>query len=163
MRKDVQKSMDKCTICQHAKGKSQNTGLYTPLPIPNRPWDLINMDFILGMPKTQKGHDSIFFVVDKFSKMALFIPCFKTSDATNVANMFFKEIVRFHGLPKTIVSDRDTRFLRHFWKTLWKKLGTDLNFSSAYHPHTDGKTEVVSRNLGNLLRSLVGKHPKQWD
>ena len=78
MRADVQNFMDKCTVCQHAKGRSQNTGLYTPLPIPNRPWDLINMDFILGMPKIQKGHDSIFVVIDRFSKMAHFIPCFKT-------------------------------------------------------------------------------------
>ena len=88
MRTDVQNFVDKCTIYQHAKRKSQNIGLYRPLTIPYKPWDSINMDFILGLPKTQKGHDSIFVVVDRFSKMAHFIPCFKTSDATNIANLF---------------------------------------------------------------------------
>jgi hypothetical protein len=163
MRIDVKKFVDRCRICQHMKGKRQNARLYQPLPIPERSWDAIRIDFILGFPRTQRGYDSIFVVVDRFSNMSHFIPCQKTSEATHIANLFFKEVVRLHGLPRSIVFYQDTKFVGNFWRTLWKKLGTNLSFSSAYHPQTDGQTEVMNRSLGDLLRSLVTKHHSQWD
>jgi hypothetical protein len=163
MRTDVKIFLDRSRICQHTKGKRQNTGLYQPLPILEMSWDAMSMDFILGLPRTQRGFDSIFVVVDRFSKMEHFIPCQKTNDITHIANLFFKEVIKLHGLPRSIVSDRDTKFVGHLWRTLWKKLGTNLSFISAYHPWMDGKIEVVDRSLGDLLRSLVTKHHSQWD
>jgi hypothetical protein len=120
------------------------------------------MDFILGLPRMKRGFDSIFVVVERFSKMAHFIPCQKTSDATHIVNLFFKEVVRLHGLP-SIVSDRDTKFVGNFWRTLWKNMGTIFSFILAYHPQTNRKTKVVNRSLGDLLRSLVTEHHSQWD
>jgi len=113
MRIDVQKLCERCIVCKKAKSKVLPHGLYTPLPAPEFPWvDIfISMDFVLGLPRTKNGKDSIFVVVDRFSKMAHFIACKKVDDASHVADLFFKEIVRIHGVPRSIVSDRDTKFL----------------------------------------------------
>src|SRR3954467_13421300 len=134
-----------------------------PLPIPYQPWEDISMDFVLGLPRTRNGKDSVFVVVDRFSKMAHFMPCNKIDDVSHVANLFCREILRLHGVPKTIVSDCNVKFLSYFWKTLCAKLGIKLLFSMAYHPQTDGQTEVVNRSLSTLLRVLIKKNIKEWE
>lgn len=117
----------------------------------------------MGLPRTRQGFDNIFVIVDRFSKMAHFVPCKSTNDASHIANLFFKEVVRIHGLPSSIISDRDVKFQGHFWRTLLKKLGINLSFSFAYHPQIDGQTEVVNRSLGNLLRCLTKQYAQAWD
>jgi len=163
MRRDVERFIARCTTCQKAKSRLNPHGLYMPLPIPSAPWEDISMDFVLGLPRTKKGRDSVFVVVDRFSKMAHFIPFLKSDDATHVADLFFCEIVRLHGVPNTIVSDRDAKFLSHFWRTLWAKLGTKLLFSTTCHPQMDGQTEVVNRTLSTMLRAILKKNIKLWE
>jgi hypothetical protein len=125
MRRDVERFVAHCTSCQKAKSCLNLHGLYMHLPVPSVPWEDITMDFVLGLPRTQMGRDSIFVIVDRFSKMAHFIPCHKTDDAVHIADLFFCDIVHLHGVPNTIVSDRDTKFLSHFWRSLCAKLGTN--------------------------------------
>ena len=125
--------------CQKAKSRLNPHGLYMHLPIPSTPWADISMDFVLGLPRTERGRDSIFLVVDRFSKMIHFIPCHNSDDAVHIADLFFQEIFCLHGMPSTIVSDRDAKFLSHFWRTLWNNWGPSCCFLQYVIPKLMGK------------------------
>ena len=110
---DLQRIYDRFITCRQANSSVMPHGLYTPLPVPKKPWVDISMDFILDLPRSRKGRDSI-FVVDRFSKMTHFITYHKIDDATNIADLFFREVILLYGVPKSIVYDRDVKFLRYF-------------------------------------------------
>ena len=114
MKRDVERICGRCITCRQAKSRVQPHGFYTSLPILSEPWVDLSMDFVLGPSRTRRGRDSIFVVVDRFSKMAHFIPCHKTNVASYVVDLFFREVVRLHGMPKTIVSDKDAKLLSYF-------------------------------------------------
>jgi len=163
MSRDVEHFIKRYSICQVAKSHVLPHGLYSSLPLPLALLEDVTLDFITGLPRSQRSKDSITVVVDRFSKIAHFILCHNTQDASQIAHLYFKEVVTLHGIPKSMVSDRDTKFLSHFWLTLWRKMGTHLKFSTTCHPQTDSQMEVTNQTLGTLLRVLVRKNVKGWD
>jgi hypothetical protein len=164
MKKEIVEYIARCMECQKVKAEHRHpTGLLQPLPIPEWKWDVVTMDFITGLPRTRKQHDSIMVVVDKLTKAAHFIPLKTTHGAADVADIFLKEVARLHGIPKTIVSDRDPKFTSNFWKGLFKGFRTNLNFSTAYHPESDGQTERVNRVIEDMLRMYVMDKPSRWE
>jgi hypothetical protein len=167
MARDVQGYVLSCSSCQQNKVQNQKPkGLLQPLPVPARRWSDISLDLITNLPPAQDtGNDAIFVVVDRLSKMAHFIPTKKTVTAQELAHLFVKEIFRLHGVPQTIVSDRDPRFTSEFGSTVLQRLGSKLHMSTAYHPETDGQTERTNRTLEEMLRHYCGEpsHQAQWE
>ncbi|GJW51736.1 retrotransposon-related protein [Tanacetum coccineum] len=162
LRKMVKAFVKECDVCQRYKPDlSAYPGLIQPLPIPTHVWSEISMDFIESLPKSQ-GKSVILVVVDRLSKYAHFMPLQHPFTASDVAKLFLNNIYKLHGLPKVIVSDRDKVFISHFWQSLFKVLKVQLHLSTAYHPQTDGQTEVVNRSLGCYLRCMTGEKPKEW-
>ncbi|CAL2265878.1 unnamed protein product [Prunus armeniaca] len=164
MKGDIAKYVSKCLICQQVKAKRQKpSGLMQPLLIPEWKWELITMDFVFKLPRTSKGHDGIWVIVDRLTKSAHFLPIKETYSLSRLAKLFVDEIVRLHGAPVSIVSDRDARFTSHFWKCLNEAMGTNLHFSTAFHPQTDGQSERTIQTLEDMLRSCVLQLKDSWD
>ena len=164
MHREIKEYVSTCVSCQRNKPALQLPGgLLQPLPIPARPWSVVTMDLITALPKTRGGHDAIVVFVDKLTKMAHYAATVTAIDAPRLADIFFTQVVRHHGLPDAIVSDRDPRFTSLFWRALWQQLGTQLHMSTAYHPQTDGQTERQNRTLEEMLRAYVGYQQDDWD
>ncbi|MCH80314.1 Ty3/gypsy retrotransposon protein, partial [Trifolium medium] len=142
MKGTIQEFVRSCDVCQRQKYMASSPGgLLQPLPIPEKIWEDISLDFITGLPKS-KGYEAILVVVDRLSKYSHFIPLKHPYTAKNIADVFCREIVRLHGIPLSMVSDRDPIFMSSFWRELFKMQGTKLKMSTAYHPESDGQTEV---------------------
>ena len=162
MKKDIKRHVSDCQVCQLNKTNSlAPAGLLQPLPIPENIWEDITMDFIEALPRSE-GYDTIWVIVDRLSKYSHFIPLKHPFNAQGLARLFVKEVIRLHGIPKSIVSDRGKTFMGHFWQEIHKLQGTKLNFTSAYHPESDGQTEVVNKRLGNYLRCFSSTKPSSW-
>jgi hypothetical protein len=162
MWKYVKEFIRSCDTCARAKvPRHQPHGLLHPLPVPNGPWLSLSMDFITDLPSSN-SKDSILVVVDRFTKMAHFIPCNKTITGEETAKLFLDNIYRIHGLPDDIVSDRGAQFISNFWRGIFQLLHVKINLSTAYHPQTDGQTERVNQILEQYLRCTVNYQQDNW-
>ena len=156
MKKDVAQYVASCLTCQQVKFEHQRpTGLLQELPLPEWKWERITMDFVVRLPKTQKGHDSIWVIVDRLTKSAHFLAVKTTYTVAQYAQMYLDSIVALHGVPVSIVSDRGPQFTSSFWQKLQEALGTKLDFSTAFHPQTDGQSERTIQTLEDMLRMCV--------
>ena len=164
MKQDVHDYVRTCPCCQFNKGRNRKPGgLLQPLPVPERRWECVTMDFITNLPKTAAGYDAILTCVDKLTKMVHLAPTRTTATAPDTAQLYFSTITRLHGLQSSIISDRDPKFTSKFWEALMDLLGTRLGRSTAFHPQTDGQTERAHRTLEEILRSYVSARHDDWD
>jgi hypothetical protein len=164
MKREIAKYISECDTCQRVKASHLKVaGTLQPLPIPSWKWEDICMDFIVGLPNTSRHHDYIWVIVDRLTKTAHFLPVHTTHRTEKYAEIYIDQIVRLHGIPRTIVSDRGAPFVARFWEQLQESLGTHVIRSSAYHPQIDGQTERVNQILEDMLRACVLHYGKDWD
>jgi hypothetical protein len=162
--RSVHSYVTSCSSCQLNKPTNQlPLGLLQPLPVPERKFDHITLDLITDLPVTKNGCDAVLTVVDRLTKMVSFSPLRKDAKAKDVAQVFRNVWYRHYGLPSVIISDRDKRFLSNFWQALFKALGTELRFSTAFHPQTDGQSERANRTLEEYLRHFISPRQDDWD
>ncbi|GJS60374.1 putative reverse transcriptase domain-containing protein [Tanacetum coccineum] len=164
MKADIATYVSKCLTCAKVKAEHQRpSGLLVQPDIPEWKWENITMDFITKLPKTAAGYDSIWVIVDRLTKSAHFLPMRETDSTEKLTRLYMKEIVARHGIPVSIISDRDSHFTSRVWQSLHKALGTQLNLSTAYHPQTDGQSERTIQTLEDMLRACVIDFGNGWD
>ena len=164
MKTEVAEYVSKCFICQQVKAERQKpSGLLQPLPIPEWKLERIIMDFVFKLPPTVQRHDGIWVVVDRLTKSAHFLPIREKFSPRKQAELFMNHIVTLHGVPVSIISDRDPRFTLRFWKRLMKELGVKLNLSTAFHPQTDGQSERTIQTLEDMSRSCLLQFKGHWN
>jgi hypothetical protein len=162
MERLVQDYVRTCDACQRNKPLQRaSAGLLQPLPVPAERWQQVTMDLIIQLPES-RGFDAIVTFTDRLSKMVHFAPTNTSVTASQLADIFVASVFRLHGLPRVIVSDRDTRFTGHFWQAIFKRLGVKLAMSTAHHPQTDGQSERTNRTLEESLRAYVNYHMDDW-
>ena len=153
-----------CHACQAGKDSQlAKPGLTLSLPVPEEPWQSVSLDLIGPLPRTRHGHDAIVVFVDRLTKMAHFAATTMTVGAPQLAELLTREVVRLHGFPRDLVSDRDPRFTAGYWLQHWRALGVRLSMSTAYHPQTDGQTERTNKTLESILRAYVSWKLNDWD
>jgi hypothetical protein len=164
MSQSVKEYVQTCHTCQTVKYSTQKAhGLLMPIPPPERRWFTVTCDFITGLPMSKKGHDAILVFTDKLSKMAHYAPTTSSATAQDWANLYQHWIVRLHGMPKHLITDRGTQFTSTFITSLTHLCGTKQGMSTAYHPQTDGQTERLNSMLEDYLRSYTGDTQEEWD
>jgi hypothetical protein len=164
MKQDVADFVAKCLVCQQVKAEHQRpAGLLHSLEVPEWKWEKITMDFVTGLPRSRKGYDSIWVIVDRLTKSAHFLPVKVTYGYEQYAKLYMDQIVKLHGVPVSIVSDRGPQFTSRFWGRFQEALGTKLEFSTAFHPQTDGQTERTIQTLEDMIRACVMDFGGSWD